>query len=57
MILLNESYINQFESDVQKFEDLHQLNRRTEVRILDRNFNPMKSPKAPANYLIFEKMP
>ena len=57
MILLNESYINQFESDVQKFEDLHQLNRRTEVRILDRNFNPVKSPKAPANYLIFEKMP
>jgi outer membrane protein OmpA-like peptidoglycan-associated protein len=57
MILLNESYINQFESDVQKFEDLHQLNRRTEVRILDRNFNPINSPKAPANYLIFEKMP
>ena len=57
MILLSESYINQFEADVKKFEDLHQLNRRTEVRILDRNFNPIKSPKAPANYLIFEKMP
>ena len=40
-IILNEAYINQFKTtDKVKFEKLHQLNRRTEAKILSMDFDP-----------------
>jgi len=57
LIELNDSYINQFKNNTEKFEDLHQLNRRTEIKILNRNFNPITASPAPDSYLIYEKLP
>lgn len=57
-ILLNEAYINQFETTNKKlFEQLHQLNRRTEGKILSMEFNPATAPAADPNSLIFVKYP
>lgn len=40
-ILLNETFINQFKTiDNEKFEFFHQLNRRTEGKVISMDFNP-----------------
>jgi peptidoglycan-associated lipoprotein len=52
--LLTEEYINQFKvSDKEKFEKLHQINRRTEVKITSENFNPLTAAPADPNWKIF----
>ena len=44
-VSLNETYINQFiTTDKVKFEKLHQLNRRTEAKILSMDFDPATAP-------------
>jgi hypothetical protein len=53
---LNETFINQFKmTDKEKFERLHQLNRRTEGKVIGLDFNPETAPQAPKEYLIFNK--
>jgi outer membrane protein OmpA-like peptidoglycan-associated protein len=39
-VTLNDSYIDKFASNEEVFEALHQLNRRTEISILDYNYVP-----------------
>ncbi len=57
-IVLKESYINAFKSsDKTKFEMLHQLNRRTEGKVLDMNFNPAIAPDVPEDYFRFKVLP
>lgn len=54
--VLTEVYINQFKSnDNEKFERLHQINRRTEGKVISLDFNPETAPQAPKEYLIFNK--
>ena len=54
--VLTEVYINQFKiTDKEKFERLHQLNRRTEGKVIGLDFNPETAPQAPKEYLIFNK--
>jgi len=57
LVELNERYINQFYSNKTKFKSLHQLNRRTEVKILNRSFNPKTAKPAPKSYLTFKNLP
>jgi peptidoglycan-associated lipoprotein len=55
-IVLKEEYINQFKtSDPKLFETLHQLNRRTEGRVITLDFDPKTAPAANAAYLNFIK--
>ena len=57
-VKLTEQYINQFKTtDKKKFEMLHQLNRRTEGRVLSMDFNPATAPPAPDAYKIFQPIP
>jgi len=57
-VLLNEAYINQFKkTDPKTFEKLHQLNRRTEGRVLRMDFDPAKEPAADPKNLQFVKYP
>jgi outer membrane protein OmpA-like peptidoglycan-associated protein len=57
-IVLTEAYINQFKkTDPAKFEKLHQLNRRTEGRVINMLFDPATAPVAPATYLQFLPIP
>ena len=57
-ILLNEAYINQFKtSDKKLFEQLHQLNRRTEGKVVRMDFNPATTPAANPEFLKFVKYP
>lgn len=50
-IELTEKYINTFQkSDPQKFKYLHQLNRRTEGRVLNMDFDPATAPAANPEY-------
>ncbi len=58
-VILTEAYINSFEkTDKVKFELLHQLNRRTEARILDMSFDPTATPSsAPAPIVTPEVAP
>lgn len=52
--LLSEEYINQFKvTDKIKFEKLHQINRRTEVKITSENFNPQTAAPADPNWKVF----
>lgn len=54
--VLTEAYINQFKTtDVEKFERLHQINRRTEGKVIGLDFNSETAPQAPKEYLIFNK--
>jgi outer membrane protein OmpA-like peptidoglycan-associated protein len=54
--VLTEAYINQFKTtDKEKFERLHQVNRRTEGKVIGLDFNPETAPQAPKEYLIFNK--
>ena len=53
-VILTEEYINQFKvSDNEKFEKLHQINRRTEVKITSENFNPLTAPPADPMWKVF----
>jgi outer membrane protein OmpA-like peptidoglycan-associated protein len=55
-IILTEAYINLFKTtDKEKFEGLHQVNRRTEGKVIGLDFNPETAPQAPKEYLIFNK--
>jgi peptidoglycan-associated lipoprotein len=57
-IKLTETYINQFQkTDKVTFEALHQLNRRTEVKVIDTKFNPSSYPAADAKYKQYVKYP
>ncbi len=57
LVELNERYINQFSSNKTKFKSLHQLNRRTEVKILNRSFDSKTAKPAPKSYLNYKKLP
>ncbi|MDG1841442.1 MAG: OmpA family protein [Crocinitomicaceae bacterium] len=57
LVELNESYINQFYSNKTKFKSLHQLNRRTEVKILNRSFDSKTAKPAPKSYFTYKKLP
>lgn len=57
-ITLTEAYINRFKkSDPAEFERLHQLNRRTDARVISMDFDPETAPPAPARYRTFNKLP
>jgi len=57
-VILTEAYINQFKkTDKRKFEMLHQLNRRTEGKILTMDFDPATSPAANPDYKVFKVVP
>ncbi len=57
-IILTETYINQFKrSDVQKFKMLHQLNRRTEGRVISMDFDPETAEEADPKYLKYLPYP
>ncbi|MFN5911895.1 MAG: OmpA family protein [Bacteroidota bacterium] len=57
-IRLTEEYINQFKtSDKKRFEMLHQLNRRTEGKVLSMEFDPNTAPQAPQIYREFQQIP
>ena len=52
-IELTETYINQFKAtDKTKFENLHQINRRTEGKIIGIAFDPNTAAPAPKDYLL-----
>jgi hypothetical protein len=53
-VKLTEAYINQFKkTNKAEFERLHQLNRRTDARVLSMEFDPATAPPANPNYLKF----
>jgi peptidoglycan-associated lipoprotein len=57
-VVLTEAYINQFKKmDKRKFEMLHQLNRRTEGKIITMDFDPATSPAANPDYKVFKPVP
>lgn len=43
--VLNEAFIGKFKADDPKFEEAHQLNRRTEFSVLRKDFVPKEKPK------------
>ncbi len=57
-VVLTERYINQFKrTDTELFEMLHQLNRRTEGRVLGLNFDSETAPAANPKLLEYVKIP
>lgn len=57
-IVLTEAYINQFKTPNRAlYERLHQLNRRTEGKVLRMDFDPATAPAANPGYLQFVKYP
>ncbi|TNE70564.1 MAG: hypothetical protein EP333_10240 [Bacteroidetes bacterium] len=57
-IVLTEAYINQFKkSDPNVFTMLHQLNRRTEGRVLSMDFDPATAPAADPKLMEYVKYP
>ena len=57
-IVLTEAYINQFKTPNRAlYERLHQLNRRTEGKVLRMDFDPATAPAANLGYLQFVKYP
>lgn len=54
-VKLTEAYINKFKADKAEFERLHQLNRRTDAKVLTMEFDPNTAPPAKAEFLIFRK--
>jgi len=57
-IALTEAYINQFKtSNPKKYEMLHQLNRRTEGRVISLDFDPKTAPPANPEFLKFKPVP
>jgi peptidoglycan-associated lipoprotein len=56
--VLTEAYINQFkQSNKMLYERLHQLNRRSEVRVLSDKFDPNSSPTAKPIYMNYVAYP
>ena len=57
-IILNEEYINQYKSkDSNMFKLLHQLNRRTEGKVLNMDFDPATAPAADQKLLEYIPYP
>jgi hypothetical protein len=56
-ILLTEAYINKFKANKPLFEKLHQLNRRTEGKVITLDFDANTAPAANPEYLKFVKYP
>jgi outer membrane protein OmpA-like peptidoglycan-associated protein len=57
-VTLTEDYINQFKStNKMLFEQLHQLNRRTEASVINSDFNPNTAPAANTSFLKFVTYP
>jgi peptidoglycan-associated lipoprotein len=57
-IILTEAYINQFQkTNNVLFEQLHQLNRRTEVRVIDTKFDSKTYPAADPKFKSYVKYP
>ena len=52
-IVLTEEYINTFRENSTLYEQLNQLNRRTEGRIIGKDFDPKTYPEASKEYLEF----
>ncbi len=56
-VVLTERYINKFRSsDRAKFELLHQINRRTTVRITSQNFDSETAPEANPDWMEFKPL-
>ena len=55
--VLTEEFIQSKKNDEVLFEYLHQLNRRTEGKVLRLDFDPATAPPAPKSYLEFQPMP
>lgn len=57
-IVLKESYINTFKKkDPKKYEMLHQLNRRTEGKVLGLDFNAETAPAVKEDFFKFNPIP
>ena len=57
-VVLTEAYINKFKrSNPEVFDQLHQLNRRTEGRVLGMNFDKETTPANDPKFLEFVKYP
>ena len=57
-IKLTESYINSFRrNDIKTFEMLHQLNRRSEGKVITMDFDPNTAPPADPKHLKFVRYP
>jgi peptidoglycan-associated lipoprotein len=57
-IKLTEAYINEFKkTNKQLYETLHQLNRRTEGKVMTMDFNPDTAPPADPKLLEYVKYP
>ncbi|MFM7596696.1 MAG: OmpA family protein [Flavobacteriales bacterium] len=56
-IKLTEEFIQSKKENEVLFEYLHQLNRRTEGKVLRLDFNPKTAPEAPASFLEFQILP
>ena len=52
-IVLTEEYINTFRENSTLYEQLNQLNRRTEGRVIGKDFYPKTYPEASKEYLEF----
>jgi hypothetical protein len=55
--VLTEEYINTFRGNSTLFEQLNQLNRRTEGRIIGKDFDLKTYPEASKEYFKFIKTP
>ena len=56
-ILLTETFINDIKENAVLYEQLNQLNRRTEGRIIRKDFNAGTFPEAPKEYFQFITIP
>lgn len=55
-VSLTEAFINKYKKDKVTFEKLHQLNRRTEARVITMEFNAETAPAAPESYREYVKL-
>jgi outer membrane protein OmpA-like peptidoglycan-associated protein len=57
-VILTEAYINQYkDSNSTLYKWLHQLNRRTEVRVISKSYDPATYPAANPDYLKYVAYP
>ena len=56
-VTLNEDFINQYKSEELIYEQLNQINRRTEGKILRLDFDANLFPEAPIEYLQYITIP
>jgi hypothetical protein len=57
MIKLSEEFIQSKKENDVLYEYLHQLNRRTEGKVLRLDFNPKTATEAPSSYMEFQILP